>query len=518
MNYILHSSSFSAIKEKFKAAINFIIKNEFRVFLLLLAAGILFKLIFIFFSIIWQNDSFYYIQGAKVITDGGILYKDFGDIKAPLIFFMHALLIIMFGYENIFLSIKIMTICFQTFAAFFIFKAGEKLYDRLTGFVLSFFFLMIISINYLLWQENVMLFFLLPVTISIYFLVNDEFSIKYKNVFLSAVFAGLTFTMSTNTIFYSIIFPLTSYLHTKNLKKAVKITFIAFPGYVLPAAIFIFYFWLNNALYDAYWWNIKWAAMYGHVESLFLRVTILFYGLIKHWEWIPLYISLCLALKNIFHKKPFLKDRRAVFVLVLFAIGLFSRLALFKSVVRYNLFLLPGILLILPYAKENLKNKKLIGLFTIIIISGFCFNIYSALANAPFRHSMEKRPEIYSYIKTNSAQSDKIFVWNEGYEIYYCARRGMATSFFAPFHHLYSRYLTKDHFSDIEYPWEKFLSELKRDRPKLLVDLTGNFSVGENNSLQEKLNAYRERLMSFAKNNYNEVPVNGQTKIWVRKE
>jgi hypothetical protein len=51
-----------------------------------------------------------------------------------------------------------------------------------------------------------------------------------------------------------------------------------------------------------------------------------------------------------------------------------------------------------------------------------------------------------------------------------------------------------------------------------LIDLTGNFSVGENNSLQEKLNAYRERLMNFAKINYNEAITTGQTKIWIRKE
>ncbi|OHD11710.1 MAG: hypothetical protein A2Y41_11390 [Spirochaetes bacterium GWB1_36_13] len=48
-----------------------------------------FKLIYLFDFAIRSPDEFFYIQGAKSLLDGKVLYKDFGEIKPPGIFFLY---------------------------------------------------------------------------------------------------------------------------------------------------------------------------------------------------------------------------------------------------------------------------------------------------------------------------------------------------------------------------------------------------------------------------------------------
>ena len=123
--------------------------GNFSFFLFLLILGAALKLMYLFGSPLWRRDLLFFIQGARTMLDGCVLYRDIGDIKPPGIFFLFYIMGLLFGYSNILISIKGLALAFQTIAAFFFFKTGASIRGRKYGVMLGVLFVVAVSIH---WQ------------------------------------------------------------------------------------------------------------------------------------------------------------------------------------------------------------------------------------------------------------------------------------------------------------------------------------------------------------------------------
>jgi hypothetical protein len=493
-----------------------LVNKDYKVFLLFLFFGLILKLVYIFGSVIWSTDLYFYIQGAKTMMDGGVLYKDFGEVKPPGIFFIYLFLAYAGCYKNILILIKIVSIAFQTFTAFFFYKIGKGLWDIQTGIILGFGYLIAISINYQFWPANVMPLYILPVSIGLFLLVKNEFRLKPSDIFWSGLFFCLGFLISSNVIFYVFLFPVLAYHITKSIKSSLKKSIIAFSGFMVPLVFLFYYFYHNHALYDWYWWNLKWAGIYGNFGPFWQKVLKIFSGMLLNWTWYPLYFFSFTGIYKIFKDRLYLKDKSAFFAVSILLVSLLSRVMLDKYVSRYNLYLLPGLLLC-SYLSLKIKFKAYTKIILcLLIISGFIYMNIASLS-APYQKNIEAKKDMFEWIQKNTKDTDKIFVWQEAGEIYFFSGRPMATSFFSPYMHLYSREWRIENYKYLDYPWNKFFGEFQRDKPLLVIDTSGNFSLDIEDKSSGKLKEYMIKFKNMVKGDYNPAIEFGSIKIWKRK-
>lgn len=492
-----------------------LINKDYKVFLLFLSFGLILKLVYLFGSVIWSTDLYFYIQGAKTMMDGGVLYKDFGEVKPPGIFFIYLVLAYAGCYKNILISVKILSIAFQTFTAFFFYKIGKGLWDIRTGVILGLTYLIAVGINYQFWPANVMPLYILPVSIGLFLLIKNDFMLRPQDVFWSGLFICLGFLISSNVIFYVLLFPVLTFRLTKSIKSSIKNSMIAFSGFIIPLLLLFYYFYHNQALYDWYWWNLKWAGIYGNFGPLWQKFLKIFSGMFLSWAWYPLYFFSFIGIYRIFRDRLYLKDKSAFFALSILLASLLSRLMLDKYVSRYNLYLLPG-LLVCSYLSFKFKFKTYTKIILCLwIISGLIYTNIASLS-APYQKNIESKKDTFDWIQKNTKETDKIFVWQEAGEIYFFSGRPMATSFFSPYMHLYSREWRMENYKYLDYPWHKFFEEFRRDKPVLVIDTSGNFSLDVENKSEGKLKEYMVEFKNIVKDDYRLAVEFGNTKIWKR--
>lgn len=503
-------------KNKIDKYFKSLLAKDYRILGLFIFLCLILKILYIFGSVIWRVDLFFYIQGAKTMLDGGILYRDFMEVKPPGIFFLYYSLMRAFGYENILFLIKLLAIASQTLSAFFFFKVLESMFDRERGIYGGIIFILASSINFEFWPCNVMLLYLLPISVSIFFMVRNKFDPGNFNLLLSGFFLSLAFLISTNIIFYALIFPVFIFFCTKNIRTAIYKNIYALAGFLIPLGFMFFYFYYNNALEEWCWSNFKWAGIYGASGPLWRKILQFFTGMILNWVWIPLYIYSIFGIQKIFKDKAFLRDKTIFFILLIALFSILSRLMLTKFVARYYLYLLPGLIFCVVLALDRPVKKHFKAIMLSIIVSGFLFNYIFSL-HASYNPVVESRRDIYSWVRQNTAPADRIFVWHEGYEFYFFCRRPMATSFFSTSQHLdYPKMWEQNNYRDIDVPWKKFMIEFERDNPALVIDVTGNFTESNEKYRRAALKSYMDGFKNLIKKNYTPAKEFGVIKIWKR--
>jgi len=418
-------------------------KNYLYLLLFLLLIGLIFLLTLPYPK---HPDMFFYIEGAKVIKSGGLIYKDFGDLKPPLIFFIYSLTLAIFNESNIFLGLKLVGFLFEITTAFLIFLLSQRIFKNKTvPLSLSIITLILINTGVTTWYPNIFLFYIPFLLLSLIFLIKDNFNFSNLNLFISGLFLGICFITSTNLIFYSLLYPILLFYRYKNIKKIILKTVTPFIGFIIPIFIVIIYYYSNNALDDFIWWNIKWQGKYGNYYTLWLRIWKFFYSFIITWYFLPVYLLGIYSIIKIIKNKDI--NLNTLFLLSIFFISLVVRFSLCKGVERYMLFILPVMVIILPYGFYCLKpyTKKIYLLVSIIIVAiGFTINQIEVFKESEsWELSIEKNREVIEYIKKNSKKDDKIFVFNRGgFEfIYFYSERKNATSFILAGQHLDFPYL-----------------------------------------------------------------------------
>ena len=448
--------------------------------------------------------------------NGGVLYKDFGDIKPPGIFLIYFVLGKLFGFSNFLISIKLFIIIFQTLTSFCYYKIGRLFSDKKNSVGLGIVFLIAISIKWEFWASNIMLLVLLPISVAIYLVLKDNIRLQKHVAFLFGFTISVSTIISTNAIFYSLLLPIMSFIKYRKIKRVMTDTLISISGFIVPIGFVCLYFYLNDALFDWYWWNFNWAFIYTNV-SILGKIRSFITTIVIVWEWIPLYFIFIIGLIKVSKLTSIKIDMKIFFFITIF-ISILSRITLSKSVPRYNLYILPGIILFIPIFFQFMK-KYLKVILIVFTFSAFSYNNIDQILR-PYDRKYKARNELHEWIKLNSDKSDKIFIWYEGYEIYYYSKRDMATSFFSPANHLVPvRLWEKNQYKYIDVPWDKFLSEFHRDSPMLVIDLSNNFEarsgqkINRNGEGRELLN-YVNTFKTTISEQYTKVKTIDNIKIW----
>ena len=483
-------------------------------FFIFVITGFLLKLVYLFASPIWRVDLFFYIQGAKTMLDGGVLFKNFVEIKPPGIFFIYYWLSLLFGYSNILVSIKFLALLSQSLTALFVSATASRVYTKKAGFAAGMAFLLAASVCYSFWPPNIML---IALTVWFCFIYIQKTVPGY--LFFAGLFLGISSAISTNLILFTLIVPVLCIINDRSIKRFIIGCLTAFSGFMAVWLSMAVYFYLNNALTDWLWWNFRWASIYGGTRPVYLWIFNFFWGMIRSWQILPLYALSFYSLYAITKKRLYRKHRDYLVLGVLFVVSLLSRLAFGKSEPRYYLYMVPFMVLLLPLAIEYFKKpqlKKISYIFLSFVIISLSYTSFEGISKSYRRFVTRKA--LHDAIKEFSDPSDKIFVWSEGYEVYLMSERSMAGSFFSPAQHLANGYIwMRNGFRNIDVPWQKFMSEFATDQPELIVDLTGKFKGAGEEYYERPLLDYMNSFIKEVNENYYVVSEVGRAVIWKKR-
>ncbi|OHD11711.1 MAG: hypothetical protein A2Y41_11395 [Spirochaetes bacterium GWB1_36_13] len=251
---------------------------------------------------------------------------------------------------------------FQTGSAFLIYLIGKKLFSIKTSFILSVVFILAVTVNVKFWPGHIMLLSLCPFFIFIYYLFDFTKNNLKISLFLSSFFLSLSFLLSTNFIFFTLIYPIMLYYIYRNSLKTLYFSLISLFGFLIPLAFFLFYLAINNAFNDWYWWSVEWASIYSSHYSLLRKIWSFLDSFRIVWQWTPLLIFSFTGFFLLMKEKTWSLNK--LLIIVVFFISLISRL-MFKGAERYSLYLLPVFILLLGVflEKKIVQLKKNISSF-----------------------------------------------------------------------------------------------------------------------------------------------------------
>jgi hypothetical protein len=514
-----------SFRKKISAIADRLTRSEWIIMLSFLVLSVLLKLMYIFAAPIWRVDLFYHIQSAKTILDGGVLFRDFGTSHPAGIVFIHWCLMKLFGYTNITISLKIAALLTQTFSAYLFYAMIKKSYSKFLGYGSALIFIVVLTINWQLWPANIMFFYLLPTMAGIYFLnkyAEQQAAFPY---FAAGFLFSISTLLCTNTIVYTLLVPVISYYTCRDIKKFMYHSTIGFIGFLIPMAFNFGYFYYHNALSDYYLWNIEWASIYAGYKPFYTRIINVFIGIGKTWEWIPLFMFSFYGLYIIIRKKLYNQSFSSFMAISVFFVSLIARLGMARSPVRYSLYLLPGLLFLLPVAiryfsalKDSAAKKIIPLVISLFVIVVFSHTYFAAHANS--RGFLDyNRKELHQWIKENTKPDESIFVWYEGYEVYFYTGRKMATSIFSTAEFLdHVEVWEANKYRKIDLFWERFINEFKRDKPVVLIDLRPDFNLDNNWHRSGEMERYFEIFKKYLDQNYKPVTVINGVKVWKRND
>ncbi len=499
------------------------IKNKIGAFLIIALSGFVLKLTYLFASRIWRVDLYYYIDAAKTMLSGGVLYRDFGCSHPPLGYFEFYWMARLFGYDNMYLTIKIGALVIQTLTAYIVYLIFTRIDDSKTGLVRALLFLALISLSTDFWPHNIPLTYMLPAFAGIWCIAKDDFNPGARSLFLFGLFISCATLISTNVVFYSLLVP---FLTIKNrgfkIKAVVTEGMIAFAGFVIPIVLVFAYFASHHALADWYFWNIGWASIYSGFKPWYTKIFSFFYGFIKTWQWLPFVVLAGYACYVIIRRKKYSTDAYAYFVLAVFFCACASKYPMNKPHPRYYLYLLPGLLFAIDYGLKLIteKRRKIIyaGLFLFVILTLIETNI-SAWRH-PYDEGFALRSNLKSWIWNNVPPEKTIWVWDEGYEIYYETKRAKSrNSFFSAGEFLDKAKLWRANgYKHIDRMWERFLRELAANPPDYIIDLTLDFEESNRDRRDGLHKMYYDRFYSFVREGYRiRAVVDGRYRVLERK-
>lgn len=455
------------------------LENRFLELGFLFAAVLLLKSVYLSASAIWRVDLFYYIEAVRTILDGGVLYKNFGDSHPPLSYFTYYVLAKIFGYNSFFFAIKTASIIFDFLCAGCVLLIFEKKYSSRIAFAGALVFLFMVNADYQLWPFNIPVIILLPLFAALYFLLKNNAALAKRDLFIAGFFIACASLVSTNVIFYSLMVPFLSYNKKRSFKELAADGTAAFCGFMVPLACCFIYFYRHDALADWYFWNITWGSTYSAAHNPLAKILMSFAGFFKIWQWLPFVLAWFASVFIIIKKRLYKDDVFAFAVCALFVCALLSRLIMGKTVERYVLYALPSVLFSSVYVLNRYADKvtRLVSAgAALFCAAALCVSFVSGI-RYPDDKIFVNRSEMRSWILSNTLSTDTIYVWDEGYEIYFYTKRKMATRIFSAGEYIDKSKLWKaNDYKNTAALWDMFLADFTMAPPAYLIDLTPNFA------------------------------------------
>ncbi len=198
------------------------------------------------------TDAADYALGARTILSGGVLYRDFWEVKTPAIYFIYALAFIPFGQHLA--SVRVLDLVNVALAMAVIYLLGRRFFSERAGVVAA----IIYGVGYLVTARYEALgetesFLALPVVLSILLYRPNAQRGANARAFLSGVMLGAAFSLKVSAVFYVFALPAMELMFADRplrIAPAVRRLAIAAAGFLVIPAVFTIYLVAGGALRD----------------------------------------------------------------------------------------------------------------------------------------------------------------------------------------------------------------------------------------------------------------------------
>lgn len=423
------------------------------------------------FDPVSYGDECIYLTLGQGFNQGLVFYRDIHDNKPPLLYLMAALA------DGRLLWLRLITIGWNTINVWLIYKLAKKILKKESAGLVASLLFAIFSFLPEGRIANGEIFMIMPATLGIWLaLIAQE---KKQNVFwfLSGLSFSAAFLFKVPVAFdfagLLVAFFVFSQKKLKNIFLFLKNKkfYLTLIGFFLPILLTIVYYAQKGAftpyVRSALLQNVGYLSSWGGTNwGLYLRAVILLIisGLIYRWRqqlgssFVLLSLMTLFGLYGVFLSErpyPHYLMEIAPWAALLFTVLLFQKktyqsivslLLIFLTlagVIKYNFWWYPH----LPYYQNFLK-----------------FNLGMINQEEYFKFFGEKTLNDYKvahYLKKNTQEKERVFIWGDGVCIYSLARR------LPP-----ARYTVNYHIFDFN-GFEETAAAIKEKQPNIIIKLLG---------------------------------------------
>ena len=418
-------------------------------------------------------DEGFYLAGGAAVAGGETPYVDFFAMKNPGVFFTLAFLFNAAGATL--LTARIFMALIAVLQILLIFILARKMFNEKTAIIASAFYV-IWSVFYPAFWATIEPFTTLISTAAVLFLYMYLFERqKTVHLFLFALFIGLSLLFKQTLIFFAvaaIIFFLAFRIF--NRKKPGKmfslkelVVFLA--GLVIFPLLLALYLFANN-IFPAFWeavfifplkligWfagvNIGVSLLAGLIPFAFVPALLLLIYFrrkpgekLLNWKLLLIAFWFLAALTNIL---PY-NGCCLHFIYFLPALSIISGFAIFLAFQK-----LPNIQEAKPAARRVIKAIRIYSVVIIFLSLAVSAGIYTYYTSPTY--SFSDINQIADYVKSNTAETEKIFVIEATPELYFLSQREHA-----------SKYLYLFEVSNIPKVLEETTTVLEAQKPAMII-------------------------------------------------
>ena len=313
-------------------------------------------------------DEIWNFNFAKNIADGKLPYKDFNMVQLPLLHYVAAIFLTIFGTELIVMRLLGGLLCaailFMVFQILILLKVNKSFsWITVLGIYLLFFDYFCFDYNYgTLLVTLIVLYFELKRVMN----GKEIFYFNLKTDLLMGILIGSTIIMKQTTgLFICVIFILHKLLLAKSkedFKSVLKIIAARGAGVIIPALLFILYLIINNIWADFINYAILGIATFSNY--------IPYMNLLKDEKFIIKVLSMVAPITILIMyyisivKQPNNKEKQAIFILFCYSIATFIIAFPISDQIHLLIAILPTIISIIYliwqlciWKKPKIKNK-----------------------------------------------------------------------------------------------------------------------------------------------------------------
>ncbi|MBR2725559.1 hypothetical protein IKE97_02910 [Candidatus Saccharibacteria bacterium] len=440
-------------------------------------------------------DSNVFKYTARLMSEGGMPYRDSFDHKGPVIYFIN-LIARFFSPNRGIWVLEVFAIFFGLYFSYFIPKKLFKTSTTTALLITLFCGALLLNIEDALNYPE--LFSLPLLTISLYFFLDYLLNgiINAKRLFLLGLFMGLSLMMKPNgAIFQPIMLIIILFENFK--KRNIKQLFKNILWFALGAAIIIIpiIIWLivNGAftqfIDQVFIFNLQYSSVKSRA-SFGKKATSLIFFLDKPIILSSIVISLFFLKQKLPKKqKTVLWLNTTLLILSLLLCALSGALLQHYAIIMIPFIIIPSFLLLNEIQKLKKEKTMIVILLLLLSMPVIIMPYLQSFQNAVVRYSDRGKPkfeqkvyDVCKIVEENTNEDDKISVVGNWDLIYNKANRFSASKY----SYQYNLFMVRPEIVD------EYLNDLKNNKPKIIV-------------IEPKRDPSETRILDFLEENHYEL-------------
>jgi 4-amino-4-deoxy-L-arabinose transferase-like glycosyltransferase len=437
-----------------------------------------------------DDESFYSVAGTEVL-EGGDPYRAAVDRKPPLVYYTFALLFALVGKYN-FVGLHLCALAWTIATMIGLFVAARRLFSIRAAYAAAFLYSIFVPvIDYRRQALNGELLLNLPVTWALVLATWPNNRAFRPELFVSGALLGFAFLFkqpaAVAAVPIGLYLLLPSYRRTRGIGGGSSITQVATLTLGYIAALGLVAAWLahRGVITEAIRWTFITDFVNGPTTleywSLALHAIVLFVLL----PAVPLWACVFASVREARQGRGYFREIEPEFwaLLLLLAASFVGAAASGRFFPHYFIQLLvPASLLGAPVLAGVIAREVEYGFFilrrrVLVVWLAACVAIFFVVQVISFELRF-KGGEAATFVRENSSQADRIFVWGPSPDFYLDARRRPATRYSATYPltgFVFGTRLTYDPHYDTSsriFPgaWSTLESDLQAHPPRFVID------------------------------------------------